>query len=183
MDASSRQDIVLSGHFIKDEHCTFTSSADPTGESGFRLDSSKTFTMCSFGFIWIVRPSPRKKLANLHHQISVIVPRVAVILEPCEGAETYVNGKRVTEATVLRSGQETLTREEYQEGTSAGEANSFYITSQGTASSWERVTCSGSTTQSRPELRGRRPRVPRPLLSRWTGPSPSGSCWRNKAST
>jgi len=33
LDASSRQDIVLSGHFIKDEHCTFTSSSDPVGES------------------------------------------------------------------------------------------------------------------------------------------------------
>ncbi|XP_075881848.1 kinesin-like protein KIF1A isoform X8 [Nelusetta ayraudi] len=64
VDASSRQDIVLSGHFIKDEHCTFTSSADPTGET--------------------------------------------VILEPCEGAETYVNGKRVTEATVLRSGNRII---------------------------------------------------------------------------
>ncbi len=32
----------------------------------------------------------------------------AVILEPCEGAETYVNGKRVTEPTVLRSGLFTL---------------------------------------------------------------------------
>ncbi|XP_047442587.1 kinesin-like protein KIF1A isoform X5 [Mugil cephalus] len=61
LDASSRQDIVLSGHFIKDEHCTFTSSSGPTGET-------------------------------------------AVVLEPCEGAETYVNGKRVTEPTVLRSG-------------------------------------------------------------------------------
>lgn len=33
LDASSRQDIVLSGHFIKDEHCTFTSSTGPMGES------------------------------------------------------------------------------------------------------------------------------------------------------
>ncbi|KAG7253248.1 hypothetical protein CRUP_000075, partial [Coryphaenoides rupestris] len=62
--ASSRQDIVLSGHFIKDEHCTFTSSTGPTGE--------------------------------------------AVVLEPCEDAETYVNGKRVTEATVLRSGNRII---------------------------------------------------------------------------
>uniref|UniRef100_A0A8D3DZC0 plus-end-directed kinesin ATPase n=1 Tax=Scophthalmus maximus TaxID=52904 RepID=A0A8D3DZC0_SCOMX len=62
LDASSRQDIVLSGHFIKDEHCTFTSSTGPTGE----------------------------------------------ILEPCEGAETYVNGKRVTEPTVLRSGNRII---------------------------------------------------------------------------
>ncbi|XP_067108438.1 kinesin-like protein KIF1A isoform X2 [Osmerus mordax] len=60
-DASSRQDIVLSGHFIKDEHCTFTSSIGPGGEG-------------------------------------------IVTLEPCEGSETYVNGKRVTTPTVLRSG-------------------------------------------------------------------------------
>uniref|UniRef100_A0A673ZJB1 plus-end-directed kinesin ATPase n=1 Tax=Salmo trutta TaxID=8032 RepID=A0A673ZJB1_SALTR len=65
VDASSRQDIVLSGHFIKDEHCTFTSTTGPMGE-------------------------------------------IAVTLEPCEGAETYVNGKRVTEATVLKSGNRII---------------------------------------------------------------------------
>nr|XP_046247803.1 kinesin-like protein KIF1A isoform X17 [Scatophagus argus] len=64
VDASSRQDIVLSGHFIKDEHCTFTSSGGPMGET--------------------------------------------VVLEPCEGAETYVNGKRVTEPTVLKSGNRII---------------------------------------------------------------------------
>ncbi|XP_066565235.1 kinesin-like protein KIF1A isoform X1 [Amia ocellicauda] len=64
-DASSRQDIVLSGHFIKDEHCTFTSTTNPLGE-------------------------------------------VVVILEPCEGTETYVNGKRVTETTILRSGNRII---------------------------------------------------------------------------
>uniref|UniRef100_A0A8C2Z800 plus-end-directed kinesin ATPase n=1 Tax=Cyclopterus lumpus TaxID=8103 RepID=A0A8C2Z800_CYCLU len=64
VDASSRQDIVLSGHFIKDEHCTFTSSTGPTRE--------------------------------------------IVVLEPCEGAETYVNGKRVTEPTVLKSGNRII---------------------------------------------------------------------------
>ncbi|XP_029938695.1 kinesin-like protein KIF1A isoform X10 [Salarias fasciatus] len=64
LDASSRQDIVLSGHFIKDEHCTFTSSTGPTGET--------------------------------------------VVLEPCEGAETYVNGKRVTEPTILKSGNRII---------------------------------------------------------------------------
>ncbi|KAL2090422.1 hypothetical protein ACEWY4_015110 [Coilia grayii] len=63
-DASSRQDIVLSGHFIQDEHCIFTSATGPNGE--------------------------------------------AVILEPCEGAETYVNGKRVTEPTILRSGNRII---------------------------------------------------------------------------
>uniref|UniRef100_A0A8C5FBH6 Kinesin family member 1Aa n=1 Tax=Gadus morhua TaxID=8049 RepID=A0A8C5FBH6_GADMO len=36
VDASSRQDIVLSGHFIMDEHCTFTSSTGPTGEGELR---------------------------------------------------------------------------------------------------------------------------------------------------
>ncbi|XP_062280568.1 kinesin-like protein KIF1A [Scomber scombrus] len=65
VDASSRQDIVLSGHFIKDEHCTFTSSTGPAGET-------------------------------------------AVVLEPCEGAETYVNGKRVTEPTILKSGNRII---------------------------------------------------------------------------
>ncbi|KAK9979529.1 hypothetical protein ABG768_012955 [Culter alburnus] len=64
-DASSRQDIVLSGHFIKDEHCIFTSSTNASGEG-------------------------------------------TVVLEPCEGAETYVNGKRVTESTVLRSGNRII---------------------------------------------------------------------------
>ncbi|XP_035379975.1 kinesin-like protein KIF1A isoform X19 [Electrophorus electricus] len=63
-DAHTRQDIVLSGHFIKDEHCIFTCSSDPMGE--------------------------------------------AVILEPCEGADTYVNGKKVTEPTVLRSGNRII---------------------------------------------------------------------------
>lgn len=64
-DASSRQDIVLSGHFIKDEHCIFTSSTNASGEG-------------------------------------------MVVLEPCEEAETYVNGKRVTEPTVLRSGNRII---------------------------------------------------------------------------
>ncbi|XP_013866493.1 kinesin-like protein KIF1A isoform X11 [Austrofundulus limnaeus] len=64
LDASSRQDIVLSGHFIKDEHCTFTRSAGPMGET--------------------------------------------VVLEPCEEAELYVNGKRVTEPTVLKSGNRII---------------------------------------------------------------------------
>ncbi|XP_026790793.3 kinesin-like protein KIF1A isoform X3 [Pangasianodon hypophthalmus] len=64
-DASCRQDIVLSGHFIKEEHCIFTSSAGPSGDG-------------------------------------------VVVLEPCEDAETYVNGKRVTEPTVLRSGNRII---------------------------------------------------------------------------
>uniref|UniRef100_A0A3Q3LYP8 plus-end-directed kinesin ATPase n=1 Tax=Mastacembelus armatus TaxID=205130 RepID=A0A3Q3LYP8_9TELE len=59
-NAKTRQDIVLSGHFIKDEHCTFSST-----------------TGC-------------------------------VILEPCEGAETYVNGKRVSSAIVLRCGNRII---------------------------------------------------------------------------
>ncbi|KAI1882711.1 hypothetical protein AGOR_G00237720 [Albula goreensis] len=64
-DVGRRQDIVLSGHFIKDEHCTFTSTAGPLGEA-------------------------------------------SVVLETCEGAETYVNGKRVTEPTILRSGNRII---------------------------------------------------------------------------
>ncbi|XP_061151551.1 kinesin-like protein KIF1A [Syngnathus typhle] len=64
-DAKARQDIVLSGHFIRDEHCTFSSTTGPQGEG-------------------------------------------CVILEPCENAETYVNGKRVTSPTVLRSGNRII---------------------------------------------------------------------------
>ncbi|XP_061097068.1 kinesin-like protein KIF1A [Conger conger] len=64
-DAGRRQDIVLSGHFIQDEHCIFTSAMGPLNEA-------------------------------------------VVILEPCEGSETYVNGKRVTESTVLRSGNRII---------------------------------------------------------------------------
>uniref|UniRef100_A0A8C7P344 plus-end-directed kinesin ATPase n=1 Tax=Oncorhynchus mykiss TaxID=8022 RepID=A0A8C7P344_ONCMY len=64
-DARSRQDIVLSGHFIQDEHCTFSSTAGSGGEGN-------------------------------------------VSLEPCEGAEIYVNGKLVTTPTLLRSGNRII---------------------------------------------------------------------------
>ncbi|KAF1383864.1 hypothetical protein PFLUV_G00136270 [Perca fluviatilis] len=64
-NAKTRQDIVLSGHFIKDEHCTFSSTTGPQGEG-------------------------------------------CVILEPCEGSETYVNGKRVSSPIVLRSGNRII---------------------------------------------------------------------------
>uniref|UniRef100_A0A8C7ZYG2 plus-end-directed kinesin ATPase n=1 Tax=Oryzias sinensis TaxID=183150 RepID=A0A8C7ZYG2_9TELE len=64
-NAKTRQDIVLSGHFIRDEHCTFSSELSSSGSG-------------------------------------------CVILEPCEGAETYVNGKRVTSPTVLRSGNRII---------------------------------------------------------------------------
>lgn len=33
-----------------------------------------------------------------------ICPIAVVTLEPCEGADTYVNGKKVTEPSILRSG-------------------------------------------------------------------------------
>ncbi|XP_061862169.1 kinesin-like protein KIF1A [Colius striatus] len=64
-DAEKRQDIVLSGHFIKEEHCLFRSDTKTGGE-------------------------------------------VIVTLEPCEGADTYVNGKKVTEPSVLRSGNRII---------------------------------------------------------------------------
>uniref|UniRef100_A0A8D3BXS1 plus-end-directed kinesin ATPase n=1 Tax=Scophthalmus maximus TaxID=52904 RepID=A0A8D3BXS1_SCOMX len=64
-DAKTRQDIVLSGHFIRDEHCTFSSTTGPQGEGN-------------------------------------------VIFEPCEGSETYVNGKRVTSPIVLRTGNRII---------------------------------------------------------------------------
>uniref|UniRef100_A0A7N8X514 plus-end-directed kinesin ATPase n=1 Tax=Mastacembelus armatus TaxID=205130 RepID=A0A7N8X514_9TELE len=60
-DAERRQDIVLSGAHIKEEHCIFRSERNANGD-------------------------------------------VIVMLVPCEGSETYVNGKRVEDAIQLRSG-------------------------------------------------------------------------------
>lgn len=36
---------------------------------------------------------------------SLFSAAAVVTLEPCEGADTYVNGKKVTEPSVLRSGR------------------------------------------------------------------------------
>ncbi|XP_064239493.1 kinesin-like protein KIF1A isoform X12 [Aotus nancymaae] len=64
-DGERRQDIVLSGHFIKEEHCIFRSDSRGGSEA-------------------------------------------VVTLEPCEGADTYVNGKKVTEPSILRSGNRII---------------------------------------------------------------------------
>ncbi|XP_075425641.1 kinesin-like protein KIF1A isoform X3 [Ascaphus truei] len=64
-DGERRQDIVLSGHFIREEHCLFRSHVMLCGS-------------------------------------------VVVNLEPCEGADTYVNGKKVTDPCVLRSGNRII---------------------------------------------------------------------------
>ncbi|XP_053314847.1 kinesin-like protein KIF1A isoform X1 [Spea bombifrons] len=64
-DIERRQDIVLSGHFIRDEHCIFRSHTKGCGS-------------------------------------------VVVMLEPCEGADTYVNGKKLTEPCILRSGNRII---------------------------------------------------------------------------
>uniref|UniRef100_W5MIA6 plus-end-directed kinesin ATPase n=1 Tax=Lepisosteus oculatus TaxID=7918 RepID=W5MIA6_LEPOC len=64
-DAERRQDIVLSGAHIKEEHCIFRSERNSNGD-------------------------------------------VIVLLEPCEGSETYVNGKRVSSAVQLRSGNRII---------------------------------------------------------------------------
>lgn len=37
--------------------------------------------------------------------LTLVLPAVVVTLEPCEGADTYVNGKKVTEPSILRSGR------------------------------------------------------------------------------
>lgn len=54
---------------------------------------------------------------------------------------------------------------------------------QATVLSWERTTCSGSTTQSRREPKGRRRRRQKPPWSPWTGPSLSESFWRSRELT
>ncbi|XP_017273178.1 kinesin-like protein KIF1B isoform X3 [Kryptolebias marmoratus] len=64
-DAERRQDIVLSGAHIKEEHCIFRSERNANGD-------------------------------------------VIVMLVPCEGSETYVNGKRVDDAIQLRSGNRII---------------------------------------------------------------------------
>jgi kinesin family protein 1 len=38
------------------------------------------------------------------HTPPLLCPVAVVTLEPCEGADTYVNGKKVTEPSILRSG-------------------------------------------------------------------------------
>uniref|UniRef100_A0A8C9VKR3 plus-end-directed kinesin ATPase n=1 Tax=Scleropages formosus TaxID=113540 RepID=A0A8C9VKR3_SCLFO len=64
-DAERRQDIVLSGAHIKEEHCVFRSERNLNGD-------------------------------------------VIVTLVPCEGSETYVNGKRVSAPVQLRSGNRII---------------------------------------------------------------------------
>ncbi|XP_047663248.1 kinesin-like protein KIF1B isoform X8 [Tachysurus fulvidraco] len=64
-DAERRQDIVLSGAHIREEHCIFRSERNANGH-------------------------------------------VIVLLVPCEGSETYVNGKRVIDAVQLRSGNRII---------------------------------------------------------------------------
>ncbi|XP_031422153.1 kinesin-like protein KIF1B isoform X12 [Clupea harengus] len=66
-DAERRQDIVLSGAHIKEEHCIFCSERNANGDG-----------------------------------------KVIVTLVPCEGSETYVNGKRVIDAIQLRSGNRII---------------------------------------------------------------------------
>lgn len=48
---------------------------------------------------------------------------MVVTLEPCEGAETYVNGKLVTEPLVLKSGRGSV--QGYREG--AGRAMQRFL--------------------------------------------------------
>ncbi|XP_054644441.1 kinesin-like protein KIF1B isoform X12 [Dunckerocampus dactyliophorus] len=64
-DAERRQDIVLSGAHIREEHCIFRSERNANGD-------------------------------------------VIVMLVPCDGSETYVNGKRVEDAIQLRSGNRII---------------------------------------------------------------------------
>lgn len=44
------------------------------------------------------------------HTASLLYLVAVVTLEPCEGADTYVNGKKVTEPSILRSGTDKSSR-------------------------------------------------------------------------
>uniref|UniRef100_A0AAQ6AKZ2 plus-end-directed kinesin ATPase n=1 Tax=Amphiprion ocellaris TaxID=80972 RepID=A0AAQ6AKZ2_AMPOC len=68
-DAERRQDIVLSGAHIREEHCIFRSERNANGDGEIQF---------------------------------------IVMLVPCEGSETYVNGKRVEDAIQLRSGNRII---------------------------------------------------------------------------
>lgn len=60
----------------------------------------------------------------------------------------------------------------------------FYLTfCQVTVSLWERTMCSGSTTQNRPERKGRRRHLLKLLWSLWIGLLLRESFWRNRALT
>lgn len=59
-NAKTRQDIVLSGHFIKDEHCTFSSTTSPQGEGDDCCCTPQrtfacVFVSISFDIFWQTR--------------------------------------------------------------------------------------------------------------------------------
>lgn len=116
-----------------------------------------------------------------------------VVLEPCEGAETYVNGKRVTGLIVLRSGtfggfvsfshNEKKKKITSRVSTFLSHIRGLAWTFQETVSSWGKATCSALMTRSRLAWSESGPRVLRRQQNLSTGPSLRGSCWRSKAST
>lgn len=103
-DAERRQDIVLSGAHIREEHCIFRSerNANGDGETAFY----ETDYLCSQ--LWIEKASEFLFVIGLVLSFAQInlkfIFSVVVLLVPCEGSETYVNGKRVEDAIQLRSG-------------------------------------------------------------------------------
>lgn len=58
-----------------------------------------------------------------------------------------------------------------------------YTFFQETVSLWERTTCSASTTQNKPGLKGRKHHLLRPRWNQWIGPLLRESFWRSRAST
>jgi hypothetical protein len=65
-DAKTRQDIVLSGHFIQDEHCTFSSSTGPQGEGQH---------LCS------PYPLHDSKIGKISININIKIPRFTTMSE------------------------------------------------------------------------------------------------------
>ncbi|MGH0159520.1 UNVERIFIED_CONTAM: hypothetical protein FKN15_039024 [Acipenser sinensis] len=104
-DPERRQDIVLSGAHIKEEHCIFRSERNGNGDGYICLRVSgdginqQEIKSCTMLFIEV----EVKCLTRICFHSSVIV-----LLEPCEGSETYVNGKRVGASVQLRSGNRII---------------------------------------------------------------------------
>lgn len=172
-NAKTRQDIVLSGHFIKDEHCTFSSTTGPQGEGEglhcilkhqvhihtfahcFTCVKFVTDRVCRLGAVWRGGDICQWKESDRSHRSAVRYVRWPCLIFHNEKIK---KNKQSHVWTVICMFQETV-------------------------SSWGKAMCSALMTRSRLAWSERGPHVLRRRQNLSTGPSLRGSCWRNKAST